>query len=123
VTNNGPKCSIEGYPRVVAVTGHSLQGPSQPLSISVRDGPDYERRDPGPRPINLLPGTSASFAVGTNTASGTTYIVTSMTIALPGSRGSETVPVRRGAASAFAGKPVQIEVTALVKGSKGPPTQ
>lgn len=121
VTNNGPPCSIEGYPRIVDATGHSLQGPSQTLSISVSDGPDYEHPDPGPHPIKLLRGASASFAVGTDTASGTNCIVTSMTIALPGSQGRVKVPVRTGA-SVFVGKPVHIEVTALVEGSKGPPT-
>jgi hypothetical protein len=120
VTNHGPWCSIEGYPRIIAATGHSLQGPNQPLSISVSDGPDYEHPDPGPHSLSLPRGASASFAVGTNTASATNYILTSMTVALPGSRGSRRVPVHTGA-SAFAGKPVRMEVTALVKGSKGPP--
>src|ERR1700722_19396808 len=36
VIDNGPWCSIGGYPRILAATGHALQGPSQPLSISVR---------------------------------------------------------------------------------------
>ena len=120
VTNDGPKCSIEGYPRIVAATGHSLQGTSQRLSISVRDGPDYEHPDSGPHLLSLPRGASASFAAGTNTSSGTVYIVTSMTVALPGIPGARTVPVRTGA-SASVGKPVHIEVTALVKGSKGPP--
>lgn len=120
VTNDGPTCSVEGYPRIIAATGHSLQGPSQRLPISVRDGSDYEHPDPGPHPLSLPRGASASFAVGTDTSSGTVYSVTSMTVALPGSQGAREVPVRADA-SASAGKPVHIEVTALVKGSKGPP--
>jgi hypothetical protein len=121
VTNYGPSCGFDGYPRIIAATGHSLQGPSQPVPISVRDSSNYEHPDPGPHPLSLPRGASASFSVGTNTASGTTYIVTSMTIDLPGSPGQMEVPVHTGA-SAFVNKPIDIEVTALVKGSKGPPT-
>ncbi len=121
VANNGLRCSIEGYPRIVEATGHTLQGRSQPLSISVSDGPDYEHPDPGPHPLSLQRGGSASFAVGTNTASGTTYIVTSMTISLPSGQGALVVPVHTGA-SALVGKAVHIEVTALVNGSQGPQT-
>jgi len=120
VTDNGSRCSIDGYPRIVAAVGHTLQGPSHPLSISVSDGPDYEHLDPGPHPVGLSHGASASFAVGTNTASGTVCILTFMTVALQGSQHPRRVPVHT-AASAFVNDPVDIEVTALVKGSNGPP--
>jgi hypothetical protein len=120
VINHGPRCTIDGYPRIVAAIGHSWNGRNQSLSIRVRDGSDYEHGDPGPRALELLRGGSASFAAGTDTASGTNYLVTSLTVALPGSPGTLRVPVHTGASSS-AGKPVYIGVTALVNGSKGPP--
>jgi hypothetical protein len=121
VTNSGPPCSIDGYPRIVATAGHTLQERPASLSIDVSDGPDYEHPDPGPHRLTLLDGVAASFALGSNTAAGTDYILTAFTITMPGSSGpSLTVPVRTGG-SAFTGKPVHVEVTAFVKGSRGPP--
>jgi hypothetical protein len=120
VTDHGPRCSLDGYPRIVAATAHPWRGPSQALSIRGRDGSDYEHPDPGPRALELPAGGSASFAAGTGTASGKTYLMTSLTFALPGGSGLLKVPVRTWTSSR-AGKPAYFEVTAFVNGSRGPP--
>jgi hypothetical protein len=44
-----------------------------------------------------------------------------MTIALPGSHGQRTIPVHTGA-SALANEPIDVDVTALVTGSRGSPS-
>jgi hypothetical protein len=87
----------------------------------VVDGADYEHPDPGAHQITLATGSAASFALGTNTASGTVYMITALSIALPGDASPLKLSVRTGA-SAFMNKPVVINVTAFVKGAKGPPT-
>jgi len=94
-------------------------GQPQSLGIVVTDGPDYEHPDPGPNPVILTAGGSASFALGTITASVPTYGVTALSITLPGSVAPLAVSnVRTGCS----GEPVRVFVTAFVGGSAGPPT-
>ncbi|MGD0393892.1 MAG: DUF4232 domain-containing protein [Acidimicrobiales bacterium] len=122
LTNNGPSCSINGYPRIVSALGSVLSGGwVLPLPIAVADGPDYEHPDPGPRPTVLRRGSAVSFALGTNTASGTVYTITALSVILPGDSSPLKVPVHT-LASAFAGSPVKLAVTAFGPGSTGPPT-
>jgi hypothetical protein len=97
-------------------------GPVEALPIVVTDGADYEHPDPGPRRIVLARGTSVSFALGTNTASGNVYALSDLHFTLPGSPSRVlTLPIN-ALASAFVGQRIHIIVTAFVKGSAGPPT-
>jgi hypothetical protein len=122
VTNNGPSCSINGYPRIVAVLGHVISGGRvRALPTSVVDGPDYEHPDPGPHLLVVKKGSAVSFALGTNTESGAVYTIGELEVTLPGDSAPLNVAVTT-AASAFAGKPIQLAVTAYVSGSAGPPT-
>ena len=66
VTNDGPSCSIKGYPRIIGAVGHTLQGRVGPLRIDVIDGPDYEHPDPGPHQLTLSRGSAVSFALGSD---------------------------------------------------------
>jgi len=93
----------------------------QALPMSVADGPDYEHPDPGPHQLTLRRGTAVSFALGTNTASGTVYMNTGLSVTLPGRSSPIKVSVRT-AASAFARSPIHLMATAFVAGSTGPPT-
>ncbi len=119
-TNNGNPCSIEGYPRIVAASGHTYQGPIESLPITVIEGPLYERTDPGPHLIDVVEGSLFSFALGTNTASGTIYVITAISVMLPGNSSPLRVPVDTSG-SASTGSPIQLRVTALVRGANGPP--
>ena len=122
VSNSGPTCLINGYPRIVSASGHEAtptQGKTQSMRIAVTDGPDYEHPDPGPHPVTLTTGGSASFALGTNTASGAISVITTLSITLPGS----TVPLAVSNVNiGCSGTPIQIGVTAFVEGAAGPPT-
>jgi hypothetical protein len=122
VTNKGPNCVVEGYPLIAAALGHTLTGAVRVVPISVVDGSDYEHRDPGPHPLILKRGTSVSFDVGTNTASGTVYTISELEVTLPGGSSPLDVSVHTGG-SAFAGLPIQLVVTAFVSGSAGPPAE
>ena len=71
VTDNGPSCSINGYPRIVAASGYPFpQGWRRSLPITVVDGADYEHPDPGAHQITLTKGSAASFALGTSAPTG-----------------------------------------------------
>jgi hypothetical protein len=125
LVNNGPRCSIDGYPKVVSATGQMQQAPPTPLPIKVIDGPNYEHPDPGPHRLTLARGATASFALGTGTAYGGgahLYTILSLRIALPGKPSSSAirVPVQT-IVSAPSGAPFRLEVTAFVIGSRGPP--
>jgi hypothetical protein len=121
ITNNGRSCSISGHPRIVAAVGHVISGgPMRALPITVVDGPDYEHPDPGPYPLIVKQGSAVSFALGTQTASGTAYTISELEVALPGDPAPLNVAVTT-AASAFAATPIRLAVTALVPGSAGPP--
>ncbi len=122
VTNRGPTCSVDGYPEIVAASGHVLtaSGPSSWLPIRVIDGQDYERRDLGPRPFTIADGYSASLALGTGTAFSRLYDLNSLTLTMPGADTQLVLPVSLGA-SADTGMPIVLTVTAFVKGSAGPP--
>ena len=119
-TNDRNPCSIEGYPRIVAASGHTYQGSIESLPITVIEGPLYERTDPGPHLVDVAEGSPFSFALGTNTASGTIYVVTAISVVLPGSSSPLRVPVDTSG-SASTGSPIQLRVTALVRGANGPP--
>jgi hypothetical protein len=119
-TNNGNPCSIEGYPRIVAASGHTYQGSIESLPVTAIEGPLYERTDPGPHLISVAEGSHFSFALGTNTASGTIYVITAISVMLPGNSSSLRVPVDT-TGSASRGSPIQLRVTALVRGTNGPP--
>jgi hypothetical protein len=120
--NHGPRCSIDGYPGIVAATGRAQQGPVAALPITVTDGPDYEHPDPGPHRLILSRGAAASFALGTGTAyaGGPVYAILSLSITLPGSSSlALKVPVQTQV-NALPGTPFRLNVTAFVKGSRGP---
>ena len=55
-TNDRNPCSIEGYPRIVAASGHTYQGSIESLPITVIEGPLYERTDPGPHLVDVAEG-------------------------------------------------------------------
>jgi hypothetical protein len=120
VTNNGPTCGINGYPRIVAALGHTLSGAVRTLPISVVDGSDYEHHDPGPHSLIVEQGSAVSFDLGSNTASGTVYIISNVQVTVPGASSPLNVSVHT-AGSRFAGSPIQLLVTAFVAGSTGPP--
>lgn len=121
VTNGGPPCQIDGYPWIVSALGHETtptKGKNKALFVNLTDGSDYERIDPGPHSITLRTRAAASFALGTNTASGAVYVITSLSIALPGS----IAPVAVADVDiACSGPTVPISVTAFVQGAEGPP--
>jgi len=119
-TNNGNPCSIEGYPRIVAASGHTYQGSIESLPITVIEGSLYERTDPRPQLIGVARRSLFSFALGTNTASGTIYVITVISVMLPGNSSPLKVRVDTSG-SASPGSPIQLRVTALVRGANGPP--
>jgi hypothetical protein len=122
VTNDGPSCSIEGYPRIVVASGLALPlGPFRPLRIKVVDGAGYEHPDPGPHQLTLSRGSAVSFALGSDTDSGTIYLIRTLSFTLPGYSSPLKVSVRTPG-SAFTGLPIRLPVTAFVQGSAGPPT-
>jgi hypothetical protein len=121
VTNEGPRCSIEGYPRLTSALGHSPQGSDGQIPIEVGDGPDYEHPDPGPHYLILRHTQAASFALGSDTASGAVYVVTELAIALPSSPSHPIEVAVDTVASAATGRPIHLQVTALTRGSTGPP--
>ena len=121
VTNDGPSCSIEGYPRIVVIAGHTLQGPLGPLRIDVVDGADYEHPDPGRHQLTLRRGSAVPFALGSDTASGTVYLINTLSFTLPGYSSPLKVS-EHTAGSVFGGSPIRLLVTAFVQGSAGPPT-
>ena len=121
VTNDGSSCSIKGYPRIVGAIGGTLQGQVIPLRIAVADGADYEHPDPGPHQLTLSRGSAVSFALGSDTASGTVNLIQDLTFTLPGYSWPLKAYVRT-AGSAFSGSPIRLMVTAFVQGSAGPPT-
>jgi hypothetical protein len=120
LTNNGPSCRIDGYPLIVAALGHTLSGAVRTLPISVVDGSDYEHHDPGPHPLIIKQGSAVSFDLGSNTASGTVYIISNVQVTVPGASSPLTVSLH-AAGSRFPGSPIQLLVTAFVAGSAGPP--
>ena len=120
-TNNGGPCSIEGYPRIVAASGHTYQGSIESLPIKVIEGPLYERTDPGSHLIGVAEGSHFSFALGTGTASGTIYVITAISVMLPGNPSPLRVPVDTSG-SASTGSPIELRVTALGRGANGPPS-
>lgn len=125
LVNHGPRCSIDGYPKVISASGRTQQARTESLPIKVIDGPDYEHPDPGPHRLTLVRGATASFALGTGTAYGGgahLYTILSLSIALPGKSSSSAirVPVQTNV-SAQSGVPFRLEVTAFVIGSRGPP--
>jgi hypothetical protein len=122
VTNHGPSCTIDGYPRIISASGHSYpHGPIEQLPLAIVNGADYEHPDPGARPVTLAPGGAASFAFGTNTASGPLFTISALNMTTPGSSSPLQVAVN-DTASARTNTPIGGEVTAFVEGSSGPPT-
>jgi hypothetical protein len=124
--NEGGACSLNGYPNLVSATGRAGQaGQTTTLPIAVVDGGDYERSDPGPHRLILSGRASASFALGTGTAycgGSPLYMILSLGMRLPRDASHPlTVPVQTDA-SACAGTPIRLEVTAFVRGSRGPST-
>jgi len=128
VTNKGALCFVDGYPRITAVSGHKVQGPTRPLPIKVIEGADYEHPNPGAHLVTLNGGSAASFALGTTTGSGTYYTITGLGVTLLG----HSTPLRGSVhteGSAWSGSPIpplgdriRIWVTAFVSGAMGPPT-
>jgi hypothetical protein len=94
----------------------------QNLLIEVTDGSDYEHLDQGPHVLILGHGQTASFALGTNTASGDYVTVTQLAVELPRSGKHPLELETKLPASASTGKPIHFEVTAFLRGSTGPPT-
>ncbi len=115
LTNQGTTaCHLRGYVSLTAV-GHPLHGPSRRVEIALHRGPFYERSDPGPRRVDLQPGHSASFGVGTVTAwQGGKHLmdIIRLTITPPGGRTPIPLHVELPA-SAPAGKPIPVAVTAV----------
>ena len=116
-------CELTGYPKISA-TGHAQSTPAAtgPLQTTVMDGPIYERADPGPKRIELAPHGSAPFALGTGTAydgGAHLYTLTKLRVLVPGDPVGVPVSVTI-AASAPAGQPIPVAVTAFVAGGTGP---
>jgi hypothetical protein len=121
---SGSPCQLTGYPRISA-TGYAQSTPTVTgtLPIRVSDGSIYERTDPGPRRIELAPRGSASFALGTGTAydgGAHVYTITRLQVVVPGDQTGVPLTTSIGA-SAPAGRPIPITVTAFVAGPAGPP--
>jgi hypothetical protein len=116
VTNQSDRaCTLRGYPQLSHVRAHRAGGPDGPLSVTVRDGSNYEYADPGPSSVRLDPGGQVSFALGTATAGGgPLYTVTSLRIAIGG--GEVTVPVSL-AIAAVPGHGFMISTTAYAPGT------
>jgi hypothetical protein len=118
VTNRGPSCAIGGYPLIVGAWGHTLSGAERELPISVVDGSEYERHDPAPHRLILKQGSAVSFDLGTNTATGSVYVISELKVMLPGESSPLLVSVHTGG-SALIGSPIRLLVTAFVTGSAG----
>jgi len=121
LTNIGDTtCHLAGYPSLRA-TGHLVGGPGCTLTINVQPGALYEVKDPGRHRVQLSPGGSAAFAVGTATAYGVSlYDIPSLAITPPGGHTALRLAVDL-LASAPKGAPIPLTVTALTAGTKLPP--
>lgn len=115
LTNQGTTaCHLRGYVSLTAV-GHPLHGPNRRVEIALHRGSFYERVDPGPRRVDLQPGHSASFGVGTVTAfQGGKHLIDiiRLTITPPGGHTPISLHVEQPA-SAPVGKPIPVAVTAV----------
>jgi hypothetical protein len=124
LTNTGATaCFLTGYPRLTA-TGHPdwTGGSDGPVSVTIADGVVFELQDPGPGRVDVAPGASASFGLGTQTAiEGGLHIYTLTAVHLTLTADSSTVDVPITiAGSVSLGKPLQIGVTAYVSGATVP---
>jgi hypothetical protein len=115
------ECYVNGYPSITAI-GHTTAGHAGVLPLAITHG-TYFRPDPGPHLVRLAGGQSASCVVETELAySGDANpdTITELRIAPPDLAASETIDVDLGATGP-PGKPVPMEITALVAGISGPP--
>lgn len=115
------RCHLRGYPTIAAL-GHRAytHEKSGSLNIAVRRGSIYERRDPGPRRVELEPHGKAFFALGTGTGwNPPMYQITRLVITPPGSQESLRLRVALPATGP-ANKPIPVGVTALQSGRPTP---
>jgi hypothetical protein len=124
LTNHGREaCTVEGYPRIAAF-GRIGNGRPQRLDLKVQDGGTYFAADPGPHPVTLTAGGSASSTMETFLAlayrgPADDAVATQFTVTPPGS-GSPlvTVPYRLELTRS-PGQPFPVVVTALMSSSNG----
>ncbi len=119
LTSHGSsRCRLHGYPDITA-TGHPAgRSMVRRLRVIERRGPIYERSDPGDRTVTLQREAVASFSLGTATAfqgGRSLATITAISFRVPGIQ--QPFHVRTSMlASAPAGAPIPIGVTALTPG-------
>jgi hypothetical protein len=122
LTNEGTTgCHLRGYPAIAAI-GHRAytHETTRSLDIAVQHESIYERRDPGPRRVELDPNGNAFFALGTATAFDLpVYEITRLDITPPGSRIALRLRVTMPATGP-ANKPIPVGLTALQSGRPTP---
>jgi hypothetical protein len=113
-------CYLNGYVSIDAAAAGN-----QAVPISVVHSGNYERSDPGPSRVDLLPGGAASFAIGTGLAfDGGAHIITltRLNVTPPGSGGQLLVTTTIGDTGPNNTGPYLLTETALVAGPSGPNT-
>ena len=116
VTNTGARpCVLHGYPTIVLSGRNATDDGSAVVALPIRVRHRlYERVDPGPRPLLVMPGHRAYFSLGTSDAyDGPLYAVTRLGVTLRGStRENLTIGVDL-LANAPAGQAIPVGLTAL----------
>jgi hypothetical protein len=116
ITNIGAQaCLLIGYPRI-AVAGHhgfpDQPAAAAPVAITVHHR-IYERVDPGPHMLTVLPQHRVFFSIGTADAyDGPLFTLTRLTVILPGTRSPKLVPISL-LANGPPGRKIPIGVTAM----------
>lgn len=97
ITNTAAQaCVLIGYPRI-SVAGHhgfpDETAPAMPVAITVHHR-IYERVDPGPHVLMVMPKHRVFFSIGTADAyDGPLFTLTRLTVILPGSRSPKLLPI------------------------------
>jgi hypothetical protein len=116
ITNTGAQaCVLIGYPRI-SVAGHhgfpDQPAPATPVAITVHHR-IYERVDPGPHILTVLPQHRVFFSIGTADAyDGPLFTLTRLTVILPRTRSPKLLPISL-LANGPPGTKIPVEITAI----------
>jgi hypothetical protein len=125
LTNAGPgSCTLSGYPKLTA-WGPTGQRPSAPLETVLTRSSTYQIPDPGSTTVDIPPGRSAWFAIGTGVGYGSPVVVFDRVAVdigpVAGGKVGRVNVALSMSANAPLGKAIPVTVTAFAPGNPPKP--